>query len=1261
MSNITHLKLLSLNVGGLNNPVKRVAILNYLRTQGVQIAMLQETHLVKGDINRLANKFYKVVAYSSASNKSKGVAIVCRRNLQFKCLDSWSDSEGRIALAKIHIERTDIALLSLYAPNAFDKGFFNQITKVMLELPSFKFIVGADFNCVMDLSLDRSSLSQSIDQRHATEALCSWVNETGVVDVWRMLNPSTKDFTHRSARHKSFSRIDYIFVSKSCFQNITNVSHIPFSLSDHKAIIAHASLAPRPARAPRWRFNTTFLQSDDFKTQFISELKIFVDLNKGSVMDPRILWNAVKGFIRNNATSYASHVKKSRMAKLHILQSKLAVYDNLLQQSYDDEIALQYNLIKKEINNILKHHAEFLIHKSRQFYYFNGARPSHLLALRLKADEHFSDITSVKDNDGHILVEPNDVNSIFRSFYAKLYSSEVVYNEKICHDFLRDAHLPKLPEEDLARLNCPVTLQELKEASLDLCRGKSPGLDGIPPEFYVTFWDFLGPLLFDMVQAALESGSFSRDVNSAIITLLLKKDKDPQECSSYRPLSLLNADLKIFAKLLARRLQPVMTKLINCDQTGFIKSRSSSDNLRRLLHIIHGSSMSQLPAAVFSLDAMKAFDRLEWQYMWSLLQSFGLGSNFINMVKVLYSNPTAMLLTGKVCSSSFSVARGSRQGCPLSPLLFTLSLEPLAQTIRLSDSITPITLNDTKHHISLYADDVLLYVGSIQSISNLLSIFSSFSDISGYKINWDKSAFLPLNDSMRNAILPPIIPVVEKFKYLGIEISASLHSIIQSNYEGVLSKIMTDLERWSLLPNSLRSRISIIKMNVLPRVNFLSFMLPLPPLSRFWDRLQKAITKFIWNGKRSRLKLSTLQRRRDAGGLSLPNFRLYHWAFTLRPLVTWFDSSIDVAWRSLEESSAYPLKLREVLFANTPLRECRARFGPILSHTIAVWRSVEKACGIISNWNPYSPIFNNGGILIDKSPIKPTQCKHWFDKNVRSLGDIFGDSGLLSFEDLCIRFNIQRSTFFFFLQLRSAMKTYGVPWQSPLKDHPLLKFFNSTSGFKGVISKLYVHILEMMYVPLHLDTCWQADVSNFPPSFDWDAVWNAVVYASKNPDHQQIHLNFIHRTYMTPRKLYNMKLNSDPNCSLCHTGSIGTYIHMVWECPAVACFWEVVKNTLSDLLSCDIPLSPLVLLLDDVSQLKLPKLQKRIFLAGLTAAKKMIATRWKPPHTLTRRQWVLTFIDVAYLELSTARMHNAREETVELWNRAITDLKALLI
>lgn len=88
------------------------------------------------------------------------------------------------------------------------------------------------------------------------------------------------------------------------------------------------------------------------------------------------------------------------------------------------------------------------------------------------------------------------------------------------------------------------------------------------------------PLLLDMIMTSIGKGSFSRDVNIALISLLMKKDKDPVDCSSYRPLSLLNADLKIYAKELGRCIRNHMPTLVNCDQTGFVKSRLAADSVK---------------------------------------------------------------------------------------------------------------------------------------------------------------------------------------------------------------------------------------------------------------------------------------------------------------------------------------------------------------------------------------------------------------------------------------------------------------------------------------------------------------------------------------------------------------------------------------------------------------------------------------------------------------------------------------------------------
>ena len=126
--------------------------------------------------------------------------------------------------------------------------------------------------------------------------------------------------------------------------------------------------------------------------------------------------------------------------------------------------------------------------------------------------------------------------------------------------------------------------------------------------------------------------------------------------------------------------------------------------------------------AVISLDAEKAFDQVEWPYLFKVLQKCNIGDRFINWIQLLYRNPCARILTNQSLSPRFNLHRGTRQGCALSPVLFALIIEPLAQTIR-SHAIHGYNTKDTLNKISLYADDILLYVTEPQaSIPAILDV-----------------------------------------------------------------------------------------------------------------------------------------------------------------------------------------------------------------------------------------------------------------------------------------------------------------------------------------------------------------------------------------------------------------------------------------------------------------------------------------------------------------------------------------------------------
>lgn len=280
--------------------------------------------------------------------------------------------------------------------------------------------------------------------------------------------------------------------------------------------------------------------------------------------------------------------------------------------------------------------------------------------------------------------DPLIINNIFKQFYSVLYHSHYSSQK---HDyfvsFFNRLTLPVISEEQRELLNAPISREEAIIALHSLKSGKSPGPDGLACEFYKEFEHVLLDPLLAMLNHSFSTDRSPPSLREANISLILKKGKDPENCGSYRPIALLDSYLKLLSKILALRLEKVLPYIIHEDQTGFIKGRISTNNVRRLLNIIELSHNLSTSSCIVSLDAEKPFDSVEWPYLFYTLEKFGTGEYFIKWVRILYKDPLSAVITNGHRADHFSLSRGTRQGCPLSPLLFAIAMEPFAQAIGL--------------------------------------------------------------------------------------------------------------------------------------------------------------------------------------------------------------------------------------------------------------------------------------------------------------------------------------------------------------------------------------------------------------------------------------------------------------------------------------------------------------------------------------------------------------------------------------------------
>ena len=312
---------------------------------------------------------------------------------------------------------------------------------------------------------------------------------------------------------------------------------------------------------------------------------------------------------------------------------------------------------------------------------------------------------------------------------------------------------PAIDESQKLHSHSPITEKGSLKAICQLASDKPPRPDGFSIEFYMCFWDDLTHPFMECLKYSINKNQLRKSQYEGVITLLPKLGKDLLLACNERPIAVLNCDHKIISKVINNRLCPLLPSSVNHNQSGFIKPCLIGDNVRLMFDIIDYANCKNVPSAVLSIDVQKAFDSLNWSFILAMLRTYGFGDFLIDLIKMIYKGPKCCLINSNFLRSFFNVIRGVRQGDPLSPTIFSLSIEHLAILFRRSNLYKGLTIPKHCFEVSFRADDTVIYLnGKPSQFNHAFDTLRKFGERFGCKANIDKSTAFYIGSSKVNVV-----------------------------------------------------------------------------------------------------------------------------------------------------------------------------------------------------------------------------------------------------------------------------------------------------------------------------------------------------------------------------------------------------------------------------------------------------------------------------------------------------------------------------
>jgi hypothetical protein len=614
----------------------------------------------------------------------------------------------------------------------------------------------------------------------------------------------------------------------------------------------------------------------------------------------------------SNAGNKANKIKREEIKELEIQINRLRQYKEegaMKGQTKETDSQLEDTLteLMLEIERVRNRFSEDVAFKAGAKWYEEGEKSNKYFLGLIKMRSKQKLITTLLDGEEEISSKEGIVDYI-RNFYANLYSK----NEENKIDLTDETYFdecPKLSDKNKDELEKDITLEELS-STVKGCKESAPGPDGITYKIYKELWGIIGKYIVESWNYSIKSGNLPPSHKESALTLLPKEGKDLRSIKNWRPITLTNCDSKIITKALANRMAKVLKDIIHPSQTAYIPDRSVMDNLRSNFFTKNYCEKHKIDATLISLDAKKAFDSVDHQYIKRVLKEYGFGEKFIGYFSTLYKDLQVRILVNGYFSEVVKIQRGVKQGDALSCSLFILCMDPLIRNINKNSKIEGIKFQSKKMGRSVvvkcsgYADDVaVICLNKVESLREVFREYERLTRISGLELNADKTEILQLGGyvdrqkkyNFEYLNVQYALTSVDKIKICGLYFCTDKNEEYEENIMEKIERLEGQLKRWMCRNLTLEGKILIVKTFGLSQLiyNLQCYQI----LEKEINLVERLVFKFIWAKKWEakktidRIKRSVLKNEYSEGGLRAPDVECLDKALKLKQFIRSNESS----------------------------------------------------------------------------------------------------------------------------------------------------------------------------------------------------------------------------------------------------------------------------------------------------------------------------------------------------------------------------------